>query len=218
MAGLQSSNPLSIFLKFHIWRLNVSSRCSLSPINNISSPFQLTLQSKYLRFSQFSLLSSQLSHLSLLSSQISFLNFPGKCWKWGHWGFSLSQLSVWFCWSSLISDELTTFLLLLHLLLPAMVITPKHCPFIFTFSFSVTQLPLFSIVKVLNLCFFFIWNAGTAVDQGIAYILMLVALAITYMLHWFVFCFSHYYFENIFSEYSGFFFWFFSVIIDYWWN
>lgn len=155
MAGLQSSNPLSIFLKFHIWRLNVSSRCSLSPINNISSPFQFTLQSKYLRFSQFSLLSSQLSHLSLLSSQISFLNFPGKCWKWGHWGFSLSQLSVWFCWSSLISDELTTFLLLLHLLLPAMVITPKHCPFIFTFSFSVTQLPLFSIVKVLNLCFFF---------------------------------------------------------------
>jgi len=43
-------------------------------------------------------------------------------------------------------------------------------------------------LQFVNLGLFLIVT-GTTIDQGIAYILMLVALGITYMIHWFLFVF-----------------------------
>ncbi|KAF7148160.1 hypothetical protein RHSIM_Rhsim03G0243700 [Rhododendron simsii] len=45
------------------------------------------------------------------------------------------------------------------------------------------SIPYVIKLKILIGNLFFLSNAGTAIDQGIAYVLLLVALAITYLIH-----------------------------------
>lgn len=122
-----------------------------------------------------------LIHLSFVP-----LQFPFSNWKWIPWNCTPSQSLASCSWHFCDSIMHSPWLLLLHpRVQPAMVITNSTDLLFWETNFHAWFLGFIRLV-ILN-SFLFLFDAGAAIDQGIAYFLLLLALAITYLFHWFIY-------------------------------